>query len=302
MKNRKIIAIILALFMIVPFTLAGCNNDTDNTSSTASKETSSKADTTTESSEVSTEESVATLTVPESIKTAGKLVMATSADFPPYEFKDEDGNYVGIDVEIMQAIADLWDVELEISNMDFKAVITAIQTNKADVGASGMTVTEERLENVNFTYTYAKATQVIIVKEDAGIVSVADLEGKKVGVQLGTTGEIYASDDETLASVDSYATGMEAVLALTQGKVDAVIIDNEPAKVFITKNEGLKIIDEAYTDEDYAMAIAKDNTELVDAINEALTVLDENGTLDAIIEKYIPSETEDSSEAVESSN
>ncbi len=200
----------------------------------------------------------------------------------------------------MQAICDLWDVELEIDDMKFDSIIASVQTGKADVGASGMTITEKRLKNVSFTYTYTKATQVVIVKEDSDIQSIEDLAGKKVGTQLGTTGSIYASDDESIASVNDYVTGMEAVLALTQNKVDAVIIDNEPAKVFVSKNEGLRIIDEAYTDEDYALAIAKENTELLNAVNEALSYLDGNGTLDAIIEKYIPTEKDESKESVES--
>jgi polar amino acid transport system substrate-binding protein len=288
MKNLKLTAILLAILLIVPFALVGCDTSGDDTSSVDATSSATEAD---ESSV--DEESEDEITVPESIKSAGKIIMATNANFPPYEFIDDDGNYAGIDVEIMQAIADLWEVDLEIDNMEFAAILSSIQTGKADVGIAGMTVTEERLESVNFSHTYAKAKQVIIVKEDSEINGVDDLKGKKVGVQLGTTGAIYAADDKdegNIGEVEQYNNGVDAVLALTQDKIDAVIIDNEPAKVFVEQNEGIKIIDEEYTDEDYAIAIAKDNTELRDAINEALEILDENGTLQEIIEKYIPAE------------
>ena len=152
-----------------------------------------------------------------------------------------------------------------------------------------MTVTEDRLENVNFSDTYAHASQVVIVKEDSTIASPDDLSGKKVGVQLGTTGDAYAGDIEG-ATVERYNKGFEAVQALSQDKIDAVIIDGEPAKVFVEENEGLKILDEAFTEEDYAIAIAKDNDELLEKINGALAELKESGELDKIVDKYITAE------------
>lgn len=285
MKKFKIFALVLAVMMLA-LALASCNTDTNETSSAASSSQAAAA--TSSVTSQTSEESKASVTVPEKIKNAGKLVMATSADFPPYEYKDDNGNYVGIDVEIMQAIADLWNVKLEISDMKFDAVITSVASGKADVGASGLTITEERLESVNFTDTYTQATQVIIVKNDSEIKAVADLAGKKVGVQLGTTGDTYASDDDAIKDgVQRFNTGIDAVLALTQGKIDAVLIDNEPAKAFVKQNEGLKIIDEKYTDEFYAFATAKEDKELCNALNEALAVLDSNGKLDEIINKYI---------------
>ncbi|PKM63222.1 MAG: ABC transporter substrate-binding protein [Firmicutes bacterium HGW-Firmicutes-21] len=288
MKKIKLLTLLLAVLLIVPFVLAGCNTDKDETSSadTASvSETESVADTTSDESEPED-----AFTVPASIKAAGKIIMATNANFPPYEFVDDDGKYAGIDVEIMQAIADLWEVELVIDNMEFSSILSSIQTGKADVGVAGMTITQERLNSVNFSHTYATATQVIIVKTDSQINGADDLVGKKVGVQLGTTGDIYATDDSLIGAVERYNNGVDAVLALTQGKIDAVIIDNEPAKVFLAQTEGIRIIDEAYTDEEYAIAIAKDKTELRDAINEALIILDENGTLQSIIDKFIKAE------------
>ena len=156
-------------------------------------------------------------------------------------------------------------------------------------GLAGMTVTEDRLENVDFSDTYAHATQVVIVKEDSDIASPDDLEGKKIGVQLGTTGDIYAGDIKD-ATVERYNKGFEAVQALTQDKIDAVVIDGEPAKVFVKENEGLKMLDEAFTEEDYAIAVAKGNDELLDKINTALGELKDSGELDKIVDKYITAE------------
>ena len=219
----------------------------------------------------------------------GKLVMVTNAEFPPYEFHDQNA-IVGIDVEIAGAIAEQLGLELEIEDIAFDSIIPEIVSGKADIGAAGMTVTEDRKQNVDFSDTYAHATQVIIVKEDSEIKGVADLEGKIMGVQQGTTGDIYVSGDYGDAAVERYAKGMEAVQALAQGKVDAVVIDGEPAKQYIKEVEGLKIIDESYTDEDYAIAIKKGNTAMVEAVNAALAELKSEGKLDEIVAKYIQAE------------
>ena len=218
------------------------------------------------------------------------LVMATNAEFPPYEYYEGD-EVVGIDAEIAAAIAEELGMELKIEDMAFDSIIPAITSGKADMGAAGMTVTPDREENVNFTDTYAHATQVIIVKEDSTIAGPDDLVGKTVGVQLGTTGDIYADDIED-ATVERYNKGFEAVQALTQDKIDAVVIDGEPAKEFVQDAEGLKILDEAFTEEDYAIAVAKDNTELLDKINDALASLKESGKLDEIVAKYISADEE----------
>ena len=216
------------------------------------------------------------------------LVMATNAEFPPYEFWD--GNeIVGIDVEIAGAIAEKLGMELKIEDMDFNAILGAVSSGKADIGAAGMTVRPDRLESVNFTDTYAKAAQVVIVKEGSEIKTPADLEGKEVGVQLGTTGDIYA---ENIADVkiERYNKGFEAIQALAQDKIDAVIIDREPAKVFVAETEGLTMLDEAYTEEEYAIAISKENDELLEDINAALKELKESGELQKIVDKYITAE------------
>ena len=216
------------------------------------------------------------------------LVMATNAEFPPYEFY-EGQEIVGIDAEIAAAIAEKLGCELKIEDMAFDSIIAAVSSGKADFGLAGMTVTEDRLASVNFSDTYATATQVVILMEDSPITGIADLDGKKIGVQLGTTGDIYAGDIAD-ATIERYNKGFEAVQALTQGKIDAVIIDNEPAKVFVAENEGTKILEEDFAVEEYAAAIAKDNTELLEKVNTALAELTEDGTLQAIVDKYISAE------------
>lgn len=221
----------------------------------------------------------------------GKLTMGTNATFPPYEFY-EDGKIVGIDAEIAALIAEKLGLELVIEDMEFNSIITAVVSNGVNMGMAGMTVTEERLESVNFSTSYATGIQSVIVVDGSGIETLDDLAGKKIGVQLSTTGDIYASGDYGDDNVIKYNKGADAVLALIGGDVDAVIIDNEPAKSYVKANEGanLKILDTEYAVEEYAIAIAKENTELLNAINTAIEELILDGTIDAIIEKYIPAE------------
>ena len=223
----------------------------------------------------------------------GYLVMGTNASFPPYEFiSDEDSEtIVGIDAEIAGLIAEALGLELVIEDMEFSSIITAVQTGKIDIGMAGMTVTEERLKNVNFSTSYAKGVQSVIVPEGSPITCVDDLfaEGADymIGVQESTTGHIYAEGDFGADKVVAVSNGALAVEALKAGKVDCVIIDNEPAKAYVEANEGLKILESSYADEDYAISISKDNEELLDAINAALEELIENGDVQDIIDKYI---------------
>ena len=219
----------------------------------------------------------------------GKFKMGTNAAFPPYEYKEGE-EYKGIDIEIAQAVADELGLELEVVDMEFDSIITSVQEGEVDVGIAGMTVNDERKEKVNFSSSYATGVQVVIVKEDSTIATLDDLEGKKIGTQLGTTGDIYSKDDYGEENVTSYSKGADAVIALKGGDVDAVIIDNEPAKAFVAENEGLKILETEYAVEDYAIAVNKENTELLDAINDALKKLTKEGTIDAIIAKYISAE------------
>ena len=218
----------------------------------------------------------------------GTLVMATNAEFPPYEYY-EDGDIVGIDVEIAKAIAAKLGMELQIEDMAFDAIIPAVTSGKADFGAAGMTVTEERQRSVEFTDTYANSNQVAIVKEDSDITGSDALAGKIIGVQLGTTGDALATEIKD-ATVERYNKGLEAVQSLTQGKIDAVVIDQATAEAFVKKTEGIKILEEKMTEEEYAIAIKKGNMELVEKMNEAIKELKEEGKIDEIVAKYMDAE------------
>ena len=218
----------------------------------------------------------------------GTLVMATNAEFPPYEYY-EDGDIVGIDVEIAKAIAAKLGMELQIEDMAFDAIIPAVTSGKADFGAAGMTVTEERQRSVEFTDTYANSNQVAIVKEDSDITGSDALAGKIIGVQLGTTGDALATEIKD-ATVERYNKGLEAVQSLTQGKIDAVVIDQATAEAFVKKTEGIKILEEKMSEEEYAIAIKKGNMELVEKMNEAIKELKEEGKIDEIVAKYMDAE------------
>ena len=230
--------------------------------------------------------------VPAMAEEDGKLVMATNATFPPYEYYDADKQIVGIDVEVAGLIAEKLGLELEVSDMEFDSIIAAVKQGKADIGMAGITITEERKKNVAFSDTYTKATQMIIVQEGSAIASPDDLKDVKIGVQTGTTGDLYVSDlSEDGVEVTQFSKGIDAVIALTQGKVDAVVIDGEPAKVFVEGNEGLVLLDEAFTEEEYAIAVAPENEELLEQINTALAELEESGELQAVVDKYISSDS-----------
>ena len=230
----------------------------------------------------------------------GVLRMGTNATFPPYEYMDENNEVAGIDAEIAAAIADKLGMELDITDMAFESLIPALQAGTIDIVLAGMTVDPERAEQVNFTDTYATGVQVVIVPENSDIAPVeneegameVDLTGKTIGVQTGTTGDLYCTDDYGQEFVKQFDNGPLAVAALMNGQVDCVVIDNEPAKNYVAANEGLKILDTAFANEDYAAAIAKDNTELFEQVNAAIQELKEDGTIQTIIEKYIPAEAE----------
>ncbi len=225
----------------------------------------------------------------------GELVMATNAEFEPYEYR-EDGNIVGIDAEMAQAVADELGMSLKIEDMHFDSIITSVQSGKADIGVAGMTVTEDRLKNIDFTDPYTTAKQVIVVRagqqkaSESPVHSAKDLEGKQIGVQLGTTGDIYASDVKD-AKVQEFNKGADAVQALKQQKIDCVVIDEQPAKAFVERNQDLSILDEAFAVEDYAICVAKNNKALTKKINKALAQLKEEGILKQIIGNYIGDDT-----------
>ena len=283
--KKKMIALTMAALMAASLTACGGGAKETTAATTAADTTAADtADTTAaENAETSAEAA-------DTEAAGGVLVMATNAEFPPYEYHD-GGEIVGIDAEIAKAIAGELGMELEIEDIAFDSIIPEITSGKADMGLAGMTVTEDRKQSVDFSDTYAKASQKVIVKEDSEIASPDDLAGKIVGVQLGTTGDIYVSDLEADGTtVERYNKGFEAVQALSQGKIDAVVIDGEPAKTFVAQTEGLKILEDSFTDEEYAIAVKKGNTELLDKINGALKTLKENGTLDEIVAKYIKAE------------
>ena len=289
--KKKVLAITMAALMAASLTACGGSAKETTAADTAAAATAEeKAEDTTAAE--SKDETSAEAAETEAAKEAagGKLVMATNAEFPPYEYHDGDA-IVGIDAEIAKAIADELGMELEIEDIAFDSIIPEIVSGKADMGLAGMTVTEDRMQSVDFSDTYAKASQKIIVTEDSEIASPDDLKGVIVGVQLGTTGDIYVSDLEADGTtVERYSKGFEAVQALSQGKIDAVVIDGEPAKTFVAETQGLKILDESFTDEEYAIAVKKGNTELLEKINGALKTLKDNGTLDEIVAKYIKAE------------
>lgn len=274
---KKIISLIIAIAMVMlcAFALTSCKEETKDNDGSAPK---------------------------------AQLVMATNAAFPPYEYVDGD-KVVGIDAEIAEAIAKKLGMELKIEDVEFGSIIAGVQSGKFDMGMAGMTVTDERKESVNFTDSYAKGIQSVIVKADSEYKSFEDFytgfdeegnpiatkEGIKIGVQQDTTGDIYSSAVPAEfgfgeENVIRYKTGNEAVLALSSGKVTAVIIDNEPAKSYVASTDGLKILDGTYTDEDYAICIAKNNDDLLEKVNNALKELKEDGTVKRIVDKYIPAE------------
>ncbi len=276
---KKVLALLLTASMAAAM-LAGCGSKT-----AASDVTQPVTDNVQDSQETQgAADASAVTTVKE-----GVLTMATNVAFPPYEYY-EGSEPVGIDVEIARAVAEKLGLTLEVEDMEFDSIITAVQMGKADVGFAGMTVTEDRLKSINFSDSYATAKQVIIVPQDSKIAGPDDLTGKKIGVQLATTGDIYATGDYGKENVEEYNKGADAVMALLNGKVDAVIIDGEPAKSFVAANPTLKIVEAEYVTENYAACISKDNEALLAGINEALAELTKDGTIDAIVAKYIPAE------------
>ena len=283
MKKSKLLALFLALAMVLSLAACGSTASSAASSEAASPEAASSD---AASSEAASETETAELSTVE----PGKLIMSTNAAFPPYEMTTDSGEFEGIDIETAQAIADKLGLELQIDDMDFDAALLAVQQGKADMVMAGVTVTDERQNVMDFTDSYATGIQSIIVKEDSDIASVDDLAGKKIGTQRGTTGYLYCSDDFGDENVVAYDNGLTAVQMLNNGQVDCVVIDNAPAKEFIAANPGLKLLDTAYVEESYAIGVGKGNTELKDAINTALEELKADGTLQAIVDKYITAE------------
>ncbi len=284
---KKITALLLGAAMVL--SLAACGGTASSSEAASSSEgASSEA----ASSEATSEAAATEVTTVE----PGKLIMTTNAAFPPYEMTTDDGDYEGIDVEIAGAIADKLGLELVIDNKDFDAALLAVQGGEAaDMVMAGVTVTDERKAVMDFTDSYASGVQVVIVPEDSDIASIDDMQGKMIGVQRGTTGDLYCSDTVEnggfgAENVTPYPDGLTAVQALMNGQVDCVVIDNAPAQEFVTANPGLKILDTEYANEDYAIGVAKGNTQLLDALNTAIAELKADGTIQSILDKYISAE------------
>ena len=283
---KKLTALLLGTAMVL--SLAACGITASTSESTASSDAAS-------SEAASTEASAETASAELTTVTPGKLTMSTNAAFPPYEMTADDGSFEGIDAEVAEAIADKLGLELQIDDMDFDAALLAAQNGKSDMVMAGVTVTEERQTVMDFSNTYATGIQVVIVPEDSDIASIEDMTGKMIGVQRGTTGDLYCSasvEDGGFGeeNVTPYDNGLTAVQALQNGQVDCVVIDNAPAQEFVKANPGLKILDTEYANEDYAIGVAKGNTQLLDAINGALEELEADGTLQSIVDKYITAE------------
>ena len=277
---KKILAMAMAVVMALG--LSACRGSNSAASSSAAGSVSGSA-----SGSVSNGDPAFTTVTP------GKLTMSTNASFPPYEMVADDGSFEGIDIEVAGAIAEKLGLELQVDDMGFDAALQAAQTGKSDMVMAGVTVTEERQAVMDFSNSYANGVQVVIVKEDSPIQTLDDLaNANMIGCQMGTTGYIYCSDTVENGGygedhVTPYDDGAAAVQALVNGQIDAVVIDNMPAQEYVAANPGLKILDGEFTNEDYAIGVAKGNTALLDAINGALEELTNDGTIQSIVDKYI---------------
>ena len=281
---KKVFALALTVLMVMSM-FAGCG------SSNAAKTTTAATEAPATTAEATAAETTAAATAASELKTveAGKLIMSTNAAFPPYEMVADDGSFEGIDVEVAGAIAGKLGLELVVDDMDFDAALLAVQQNKSDIVMAGVTVTEDRQLIMNFSDSYATGVQVVIVKEGSDV-TLDNLGEKMIGTQRGTTGYIYTSGDYGDDHVTAYDNGASAVQALLNGQVDCVVIDSAPAEAFVAANAGLTILDTEYVTENYAIGVNKDNTALLDAINQALAELTADGTVQSIVDKYISAE------------
>ena len=286
---KKLLALLLAMSVMV-FAFAACSNQDGGQSQNPSQDVPA-SDEPADSQEPansdagSAEGGYGEFTTVEE----GKLVMSTNAAFPPYEMTTDDGGFEGIDVEIAQAIADKLGLELQIDDMDFTAALEAVQSGMSDIVLAGVTVNEDRLAVMDFSDSYATGIQVVIVKEGSDV-TLDNLGEQLIGVQNGTTGWQFCTDEFGSEHVVAFDNGITAVQALMNDQVDCVVIDQAPAQTFVEQNPGLTILDTEYAVEDYAIGVAKGNTGLLDTINTVLEELKADGTIQSIIDKYIPAE------------
>lgn len=288
---KKILAFTMALAMSLSLAACGGGNNASSSKHNNSTSNPGSASSTSQGS-VSDQQSgdYGSFTTAE----AGKLHMATNAAFPPYEMLTDDGSFEGIDVEVATEIAKKLGLELVVDDQEFTAAITAAANGQSDIVMAGLTVNEERKETLDFTDSYATGVQVVIVKEGSDV-TMDNLGEKMIGCQKGTTGYIYASDTPENGGygedhVIGYDNGAIAVEALKGGQIDCVIIDNEPAKAYVAANEGLALLEGNWVIEDYAIGVKKGNADLLNAVNTALNELIEDGTVQRIVDKYIPAE------------
>ena len=282
---KKLFAVALAALMIAGM-FAGCSGSGSSETTAAPAETTAAPETAVETTAAAETAAAASMTLE-----AGKLLMSTNAAFPPYEMTTDDGGFAGIDVEIAGEIANKLNLELAIDDMDFSAALLAVQQNKSDIVMAGVTVNEERKLVMDFSNSYAAGEQVVIVKEGSDV-TMDNLGEHMIGCQAATTGYIYASDTPENGGygedhVIAYDSGASAVQALINGQIDCVIIDNAPATEYVKANPGLTLLDGTWVEEQYAIGMAKGNTELVNAVNKALEELTADGTIQKIIDKYI---------------
>ena len=290
---KKVLSVLLAASLALGMTACGSTASSEAASEPAASESTASSEAA--SSEAASDATSDTASAEVTTVEPGKLIMSTNAAFPPYEMTADDGSFEGIDVEIAGAIAEKLGLELQIDDMDFDAALLAAQTGKSDMVMAGVTVTEDRQTVMDFSDSYAAGIQVVIVPEDSDIASIDDMTGKMIGVQRGTTGDQYCSasvEDGGFGeeNVTRYDNGLTAVQALNNSQVDCVVIDNAPAQEFVAANPGLKILDTEYANEEYAIGVAKGNTQLLDAINTAITELKADGTIQSILDKYISAE------------
>ena len=272
---KKFLSVLMAATMLVGvMALTGCGGDTTEPTTDEANNQSEPASTTATDLKTVTE---------------GVLTMSTNAAFPPYESTDDSGNVVGIDADIAAAIAEKLGLKLQIDDMDFDGALAAPQSGKSDIVMAGVTVNEDRLLTLDFTESYATGVQVVIVPEGSDV-TLDNLGEQQIGTQRGTTGYIYCTDDYGEDHVVAYDDAIAAVKALNNGQIDCVVIDSAPAQELVKANPGLTILDTEYVTEDYAIGVAKGNTALLDAVNGALNELVEDGTVQSIIDKYIPAD------------
>lgn len=288
---KKLLAVLLAGAMTLAM-LTACGStaepEAQETQTTeATDETAEAADTTEAEAEAE-----APVTVDSEALADGVLVVGTNAEFPPFEFVGDDGEPDGFDIALIKAVGEKLGVEVQVENMEFASLVSSIGS-KIDVAIAGMTVTDERKEAVDFSESYYVAVQYVLLPEGSEIATAEDLKNKAIGVQLGTTGDLIASEIEG-ATVSQYNKAVDAVNDLVNGRVDCVIIDKNPALVFESKfqDEGSKVmaVDGAQFDfgsEEYAIAMPKGDTALVDAVNGAIMELKADGTFEELVKTYI---------------